>query len=164
MRHAPLHHGVLGETSGAVVALNRKLRAVVVLAETTVQAVTAGLDRLAGDHGAGLEIIDARTEPEDFATQLMAHDHRILHAGERMRSAARRHRAIEVLEQVAAADTVVANAQLDLAGPGLGLLYLHEPQVLPAEVERRAHRPRPPTLRRAAARQHHLRIFRLRHA
>ena len=161
MRHAALHHGVLGETAGAVVALDRKLRTVVVLPETAVQAVTAGLHRLDRDESADLEIVDARAERDDLATQLVTHDDGVLHAGERVRGAARGHGAVEILEQVAAADAVVAHPQLHLTRPGLGLRHLHEPQVLPAEVERGAHRWPASTLGRAAARQHHLRILRL---
>src|SRR5438132_13272943 len=75
-----------------------------------------------------------------FPTQLVTHDHGVLDARERMRSAARGDGAVEVLEQVAAADPVVKNAQLHLAGPGLGLGHRREPQVLPAVGQRRAHR------------------------
>src|SRR6516162_11869042 len=113
----------------------------VVLTETAVEANAAGLHRLDRDQVADFQIARALAERHDFSAQLVTHDHRVLYPGERVRAAAGGDRSFVVLQQVAAADAVVAHAQLDLAAPGLRLGYGGEPQVLPAVVQRCAHRP-----------------------
>ena len=59
---ASLHHRVLGEAAGTVVALDRKRRAVVVLAGAAMQAVAAGLHRFDRDQIPELEAPDTLTE------------------------------------------------------------------------------------------------------
>jgi hypothetical protein len=58
VRHAPLHHGVLGQSAAAVVALDREQRTMVVLAQPAVQTLTAALGRLDRDEIAELEVLD----------------------------------------------------------------------------------------------------------
>src|SRR5207248_3118016 len=114
MCHASLHHRVLGETAGTVVSLDRKRGTVVVLTEAAVQAAPAGLHRFHRNQSSDGEVFDTLPERYDLPAQLVTHDHGVLHTGERMRCAACGDRTVVVLEQVAAADPVVKNAQLHL--------------------------------------------------
>src|SRR5207302_7158240 len=86
------------------------------------------------------EVVDPLPEGYDLPAQLVTHDHGILHTGERVWCAACGYRTVVVFVQVAAADPVVPNAQLELARPGLRLRHRRESQVLPPVVKRCAHR------------------------
>jgi hypothetical protein len=114
----------------AVVAVEGEQAAVVVLAGRAVHARPAGFDRLDTDAIADCEILDARADFDDFATELVAHDYRVLNAGERMRRGPSGHRTVIELVQIATADAVVKHPQLDLTRPGAGLRNVFESQVL----------------------------------
>ena len=121
--HASLHDRVLGQAAGTVVSLDGERWTVVVLTDPAVQAPAAGLHRFDRNEIPDDEVVDPLPEGYDLPAQLVTHDHGILHTGERMWCAACGYRTVVVLVQVAAADPVVENAQLELARPGLRLRH-----------------------------------------
>ena len=90
----------------------------VVLAGCAPQAGAASLERLHGDEIAGSQIVDAGAAGDHFAAQLVAENHRVLDARQRMRRRAGRDGTVVTFMQVAAADAVEENAQFDVVRAG----------------------------------------------
>src|SRR5688500_16844026 len=140
MRHRSAHDGVFGEPAArAVVAVKGEQPAVVVVAASAIETVTAGLHRLDRHAVAELEILDAVTERHDRPAELVTEDHRVLHAGERVRLGSGRHRPCVVLVQIAPADPVVVNAELYVSGARLRLRHVLEPEIAATVKYRGAH-------------------------
>jgi hypothetical protein len=101
--------------------------------------MTAGLDGLDGDQIAAAQVFDPCTDLDHFSAQLVTENDRIVDACQRVGVASRGDRAIVVLVQVAATDSVVEHAKLDLARSRRGIGHVLEPQVLATVVDRCTH-------------------------
>ena len=100
-----------------------ELAADVVAADRAGGALAADVVGLDGDPVAHRDVRDAVADLGDDAGELVAHHHRHLLAGQRVRRALRRDedRALEVLVQVGAADAAPLDVDLDLPGADLRL-------------------------------------------
>ena len=68
MRHRTFHNGVIGQApAGAVIAVQSKHRAMVVLARGAVDAVAAGLERFHGRQFTYRKILHTRTERDHLS-------------------------------------------------------------------------------------------------
>jgi hypothetical protein len=138
--HRAAHDGELRQApAAAVVAMKGQQAAVVVLSRATEQAASAGLHRFHGDEVPDLQILNAIAATNDDATQLMAEDDGVLDPGERMRIAPRSDWTVVVFVQVAAADSVVLDMQLDLVEARHRFGHIFEPKILSPIEDCRTH-------------------------
>ncbi len=116
-----------------------------------MDALAAGLERLDRNEIALREIFDPVADLDHLAAEFMPEDHGIRHARERMRLAhASRDGTVVVLVQIAAAEAVVAHAQLHVAGARFRFRDFLEADVAIAVVDRCTHGIGLPSWSRAA--------------
>jgi hypothetical protein len=101
--------------------------------------MTAGFKRLHGDKISDLQIENPLAAGNYFSRQLVAKDHRVFDAGQRMRRGAGGDRTVVNLMQIAAADPVVQHPQFDIARTRLRFRHRLESHVASTMVNGSAH-------------------------
>jgi hypothetical protein len=104
----------------------------VVLPGRAKHALTARLDRLDSDAIARVQVLDSLANIDHFTSPLVTQNDRVLDASQRVRRVASGDRPVVVLVQVAAADAVVQDSQLDLSGTDSRLRNILQAQILTA--------------------------------
>ncbi len=138
MHHRTAYDGEFGKSAAAaVVAVQCDHGTVVVLSGVAPEAMATGLERFYRHQISGRQILDAGTEGHDHARQFMTEYDGVFDPGERMRCGAGGQRPVVVLVQVAAANSVLNDTQLDIAGARFGLGNRFEPKV-PGTVKNRS--------------------------